>query len=106
MRKPHGILLMGATGLLGRYLLRDLLLAECKVAVLVRDTRATTAEVRIEDLVSFGSESLGVPLTRPVVLPGDVSAPGRRLSAGDRRWLLTRQRYALDGMVDRLDTIW
>jgi nucleoside-diphosphate-sugar epimerase len=87
MREQRGILLTGATGLLGRYLLRDLLLSEHDVAVLVRDGRRATAEARIEDLVNFWSESLGVSLTRPTVLPGDVSAPRLGLSAIDCHWL-------------------
>jgi nucleoside-diphosphate-sugar epimerase len=87
MRKRRGILLTGATGLLGRYLLRDLLLAEHEIIVLVRAERGATAEERIEELVHFWSESLGVSLTRPIVLPGDVGVPRLGLSASECRLL-------------------
>ena len=44
-------LLTGATGLLGRYLLRNLLLREIPTAVVVRATRLATAQQRVESVV-------------------------------------------------------
>ena len=87
MRSKRGILLTGATGLLGRYLLRDLLAAGCDVAVLARDNRSATAQQRIDELVAFGSETLGVSLPRPTVLVGDLRADALGLGAAERRWL-------------------
>jgi len=80
-------LLTGATGLLGRYLLRDLLLADYRVAVLVRDTRGTAAAERIAELVERWSTSLGRHLPEPVVLCGDLVSEHLGLTAADRRWL-------------------
>jgi thioester reductase-like protein len=86
MRRGRGLLLTGGTGLLGRFLLRDLLLAGQDVAVLARDAGSTPAQ-RVEDVIAFWEESLGVRLERPVVLTGDVSAPNLGLSGADRAWL-------------------
>jgi thioester reductase-like protein len=85
MRKRK-ILLTGATGLLGRYLLRELLLAGHEVAVLVRDGAERAAE-RIDRLLEFWGQADGVTFARPAVLPGDVSLPSLGLGAADRAWL-------------------
>ena len=47
MAGRNGVFLTGATGFLGRYLLRDLLHAGSRVAVLARDTRTADADERI-----------------------------------------------------------
>jgi thioester reductase-like protein len=79
-------LLTGATGLLGNYLLRDLLLADVPMAVLVRSSRKLTARQRIEGLLCDWEASLGRPLPRPVVLEGDITQPDLGLDANDLRW--------------------
>src|ERR1700690_972841 len=81
------VLLTGATGFLGRYLLRDLLLSGQRVAVLTRDSRGGQAENRIKELLNFWGELLGRSLPCPVVLHGDLSTEGLGLSLADRRWL-------------------
>jgi thioester reductase-like protein len=81
------ILLTGATGFLGRYLLRDLLAAGRRVAVLARDAQSAPARERVAGLLAFWGERLGRPLPAPVVLSGDLAAPGLGLGAADRRWL-------------------
>src|ERR1022692_2568037 len=81
------VLLTGATGFLGRYLLRDLLLSGQRVAVLARDSRAGRVENRIKELLNFWGESLGRPLPCPVILQGDLSHAGLGLTFADRRWL-------------------
>src|SRR5262245_56042752 len=81
------VLLTGATGLLGRYLLRNLLSRGAEVAVLARDSAAGTCYRRIDELLAWWEESLGARLPRPVVLPGDVCRPGLGLTPGARRWL-------------------
>ncbi len=80
-------LLTGATGLLGRYLLRDLLLEGQPVAVLVRPSRLETAEERIDAVLAYWEEQWGRRLPRPVVLQGDVRHPLFGLERGDRDWL-------------------
>jgi thioester reductase-like protein len=81
------VLLTGATGLLGQYLLRDLLWEAYPVAVLVRDSLEGTAHERIAELVSCWSERLGHTLPTPFVLNGDLREVALGLTAADRRWL-------------------
>lgn len=80
-------LLTGATGLLGRYLLRDLLRAGHPVAALVRRTPRATPEERITSLLDEGSGPLDASDKRPTVLEGDIAQPGLGLSADARRWV-------------------
>ncbi len=87
MVHPHGVVLTGATGLLGRYLLRDLLAAGRRVSVLVRDGRPAPAAERVAAVTAWASQSLGQALPAPVVLAGELTAPHLGLSAADRRWL-------------------
>jgi len=84
------LILTGATGLVGRYLLRDLLLAGERVAVVVRRQRGQSAELRVEQIMRFWEERLGRTLPRPVCLHGDVSRPGWDLSEADYAWLAQR----------------
>lgn len=79
-------LLTGATGLLGNYLLRDLLLKNIPVAVLVRPTRKQTAKQRIEAALCAWDVELGISLPRPVVLEGDIAQPDLGLDAVNIRW--------------------
>lgn len=79
-------LLTGATGLLGNYLLRDLLLRDVPVAVLVRPNRKQTVRQRIEAALCQWDIELGKPLPRPVVLEGDISQPDLGLDAVNIRW--------------------
>jgi thioester reductase-like protein len=81
------VLLTGATGFLGRHLLRDLLLSGQRVAVLTRDSRDGRAENRIKELLNYWSELLGRRLPCPVILHGDLSHAGLGLSLSDRHWL-------------------
>lgn len=87
MSSPRGIFLTGATGLLGRYLLRDLLASGRHVGVLVRDGPRGTASDRLNELLAFGSEMLGRKLPKPVLLHGDLTAPRLGLGIAERRWL-------------------
>ena len=79
-------LLTGATGLLGNYLLRDLLQADVPVAVVVRRNRKQSARQRVELLLAEWEQRLGEPLPRPVVLEGDIAEPDLGLDACDVRW--------------------
>ncbi|MEK6261675.1 MAG: SDR family oxidoreductase [Planctomycetota bacterium] len=80
-------LLTGATGLLGNYLLRDLLAADVPVAVIARSSRRMSARQRIEAAMCMWDAELGRPLPRPVVMEGDISQPDLGLDANDVRWL-------------------
>ena len=80
-------LLTGATGLVGRYLVRDLLLNGHQLAVVVRGSRKAAPRERIEQILQHWEEELGTALPRPVVLSGDIAEPGFGLSDSDREWV-------------------
>ena len=80
-------LISGATGLLGRYLLRDLTLAGRPVAVLARPTRRISAEDRIEAIMQRWDVETGQTLTRPVVLEADLCEPNLGLTEADVAWV-------------------
>ncbi len=75
------VLLTGATGLLGRYLVRDLTALGLPVAVLARPTGRESAA----DRVAAALAPLGAAV--PKVLDGDITAPGLGLSAANRAWV-------------------
>src|SRR5277367_3040091 len=87
MPERRGVLLTGATGLLGQYLLHDLLLQAHPVAILVRDSRTERAAERIAQIVAFWSERLHRRLPAPTVLNGDLGQVALGLTAVDRHWL-------------------
>lgn len=79
--------LTGATGLVGRYLIRDLLSRGHRLAVLVRSSRKETAQERTEAILQMWERESGQPLPRPICLEGDVNQPGLGLSPSDRDWV-------------------
>jgi thioester reductase-like protein len=81
------VLLTGATGLLGRYLLRDLLLGGRPVTVLARPAGHETGPERVARLLAFWSEQLRQPLPQPTILSADLTLPGLGLMQADRRWV-------------------
>jgi thioester reductase-like protein len=83
----YHILMTGATGLLGRYLLRDLMLADVQVAAIVRPSRRTSAQERVDSLMATWEAMLGRELPRPKVLAGDLTAEGLGLSGEDLAWV-------------------
>ena len=87
MERRNGILLTGATGLLGRYVLRNLLATGNRVAVLVRPDRTGTPEDRIREVLEFARTTTGTRLPEPTVLAGDLRERGFGLSGADRAWL-------------------
>jgi thioester reductase-like protein len=95
MSTAQTILLTGATGLLGRYLLRDLLVAGHPVAVLARDAPGRPAAERLAELLSFWDEALGRALPRPVVLSGDLTAPHLGLGLAEQHWLARHGRAVI-----------
>ena len=80
------LLLTGATGLLGRYLMKDLLLRGTKLAVLVRPSRRTSPEHRVEAAMRVWEDLLGREMPRPVVLSGDINSPDLGLSTDEIKW--------------------
>ena len=81
------LLLTGATGLLGRYLIRDLTLARQPLAVVVRASRRESAAQRIETAMVHWEQQLGRELVRPIVLSGDITQPLLGLSQEDQHWV-------------------
>lgn len=84
---PDHLLLTGSTGLLGSYLVRDLLLAGRRLALVVRRDRKRSAASRVESVVQQWEESLGMSLARPVVFEGDLNEPFCGLGEEDRHWI-------------------
>ncbi len=80
-------LLTGATGLVGRYVVRDLLLNGHNLAVVVRSSKKCGPRERMEQILQHWEEELGRSLPRPVVLNGDIAEPGFDLSDDDRQWV-------------------
>ena len=81
------LFLTGGTGLLGAYLIRDILKAGGNLALLVRSTRKEPAQARIESLMARWEAEDGCEYARPVVLPGDLTAENLGLDASARRWV-------------------
>ena len=81
------IAVTGGTGLLGSYLVRDLLVAGRNVALVVRRDRKRSAATRVEAVVRHWEETLETSLPRPVVLEGDLAQPFCGLAEEDRQWL-------------------
>jgi thioester reductase-like protein len=81
------LLLTGGTGLLGAYLIRDMLKAGASLALLVRSTRKEPAQARIESLMARWEDEDRCEYPRPVVLPGDLADENLGLDAAARRWV-------------------
>src|SRR5260221_964526 len=81
------VFLTGATGLLGRYLIKDLTVAGIPVAVLVRPSRRATAQHRVENVMCYWDAQLARALPRPVVLEGDITEPDLGLDPRGMRWV-------------------
>jgi len=94
------LLLTGATGFLGRYLLRDLLASGRRVAVLVRDTRSMPAEERVRELLSTRADTPHDRPANPVVLAGDLGDPHLGLSLAARAWVARRCRCVVHAAAD------
>jgi thioester reductase-like protein len=79
------ILLTGATGLLGRYMIRDLIQQGHSLAVLVRSSRTASATERIDEVMKHWEPTTG-PMPVPKVLEGNITQPNLGLSDDDLRW--------------------
>lgn len=80
------LFLTGATGLLGAYLIRDLLHKGTNLALLVRPTKWASARQRIETIIDRWEQQAGYALPRPVVLEGGLSDPDLGLNERDLAW--------------------
>jgi len=80
------LLLTGATGLLGRYLMKDLMTRGIDLAVLVRPSRKNDPHQRIEAAMRVWEQELQCELPRPMVLCGDIISPDLGLSGPEIRW--------------------
>jgi thioester reductase-like protein len=80
-------LLTGATGLVGQFLLKELLLAGVRVAVLVRGSKRQSPRDRIETIMQRWERELRINLPRPIVIHGEVSMPELGMSAEDQGWV-------------------
>ena len=84
---PNFLLLTGSTGLLGRYLLRDLSLAGVNLAILVRPSRRETVEQRVDGMMDMWQAVLGREIPRPVCLEGNICSEGLGLDGESLNWL-------------------
>jgi thioester reductase-like protein len=80
------ILLTGATGLVGQYLVRDLLMAGAPLAVLIRSQDKEPASRRLRKVLDYWQGKLRRPMPRPVCLEGDVTRDGLGLTREARDW--------------------
>lgn len=81
------LLLTGATGFVGRYLMRDLLMDGQRLAVIVRPGKSESAQARVDEILVEWENHLGRMLPRPVVLEGNISDPNCGLSDASREWI-------------------
>jgi len=87
--------LTGATGLLGSYLLKDLLAAGQNVVAFVRKSRMESARNRIETVVQYFEKSMGYSLPRPVVIESDLGKDDLGIGAEWSHWI----RQHVDAML-------
>jgi thioester reductase-like protein len=81
------VLLSGASGLVGQYLLRDLLLEGQPVAVVIRSQGKKSAEQRLEQILDYWERDTNKSLPRPKCLEGDIGQEDLGLSKEDRAWV-------------------
>jgi thioester reductase-like protein len=91
MTRPHSsdsyVLITGATGLLGRSLVRDLAAAGRRVAVVVRRGKRADAAARVDDLLRDWEDLAGAHVACPVVFEGNLAEEGLGLSTAQRQWI-------------------
>lgn len=86
------VLLTGATGLVGRFLLAGLMRRRRPTIVLVRPQARRSIAQRIDEALAPFESACHLP--RPTILAGDLTAPGLGLSADDRL-LLQHHRLSI-----------
>lgn len=78
------LLLTGATGLVGRHVLRDLLAADVPVAAMVRPEKGPAT---LDGIMGYWEQQAGRVLPRPIVIEGDLCHPDVVPDVSQRRWL-------------------
>jgi len=88
-RKPSAYtLLTGATGLLGQYILHELIRGGHQVAVLARPKSTLSARQRIERIMQRWDRYHETCLPRPVIVEGDITHPEHLgMNPEDRQWV-------------------
>ena len=81
------IFLTGASGLVGQFLIKDLLLQNQKLALLIRPGKKQSARSRVEAILQRWESELGHSLPRPIVLQGDLANEKLSLSDDQIKWL-------------------
>jgi len=90
---PKTILLTGATGFLGRYFLKDLLLLGKQVIVIGRGRGPISGQDRIEAILQDWESRLGRRLLRPRFIDGNLNSPDLGIAG-------SKSENALLGSVD------
>jgi thioester reductase-like protein len=78
------LLLTGATGLVGRHMLRDLLAADVPVAAMARPGKGRAT---LEGILGHWERQAGHALPRPVIIEGDLCHPQVVPDETQRRWV-------------------
>jgi len=81
------VLLTGATGLLGQYLVRDLLAAGHRLALLIRGNLKATPLERMEGILQLWETRLETTLPRPLCIEADITKEGLGISPEDNDWI-------------------
>ena len=90
------VLLTGACGFVGRYVLRDLLSEGYKVVVVVRPSGRNSALSRVQKLMSFCQESTGQTWTQPRIIDWDLCNDSKTgLHREDRKWLASNVKSVI-----------
>ncbi|CAI6084186.1 non-ribosomal peptide synthetase [Cohnella sp. JJ-181] len=100
---PAAVLLTGATGYLGAYLLYELLVqSEAKIICIARSSGADSAQFRIQKTMAhyFGPSSLDLLDGRVYVVEGDLSQPGLGLSPADGQFVRSNVDAILHSAAD------
>jgi len=79
--------LTGATGLLGSYLMKDLLAAGQNVVAFVRKSRTESARSRIETILQYFEKTQGRFLSRPIVIESDLGKENLGIDAEWSDWI-------------------
>lgn len=101
--RPSAVLLTGATGYLGAYLLYELLVqSEARVICLARASGTDSAQFRIQKTMAhyFGPSSLDLLDGRVYVVEGDLSQPGLGLSEADAQFVRSNTDAILHSAAD------
>ncbi|MCM2373856.1 type I polyketide synthase [Aporhodopirellula aestuarii] len=84
------VLLTGATGMVGSYVMAELLRHGVSLAVVVREKGDQSARQRVEQILAKFENFWQQKLPRPTVLEGDINQPNLGLCDRDRRIVASR----------------